>query len=217
MQMEKLIKKQVTLSIFSFVLISLLIIGTSSAYLRGITTTSSYNSQIGKLNVLFNNGNTISLSMDPLEDSDALARTDNIYDFSVVNNGKSNLEDIPYTYKVFLTKGEGSATDFDARFIKYCLIEGEEGEDVSNNEFTEENCISRSLSNTSTFNKIQIASMENLTILSGKNSKSYRLKIWLSNEYAEQFIPNEMIGKSFKIDISICGQSGTSLSDLKSC
>ena len=47
MQMEKLIKKQITLSIFSFVLIGSLIIGTSVAYLRGVTTTSSYKSKIG--------------------------------------------------------------------------------------------------------------------------------------------------------------------------
>lgn len=217
MRMEKLIKKQVTLSIFSFVLISFLIIGTSSAYLRGVTTTSSYNSQIGKLNVLFNNGSTISLTMDPTEDSIALTNTDNIYNFSVINNGSGNLEDIPYTYKIFLKKSDGSATDFDTRFIKYCLIEGDEGVDVSTTAFTEENCNFQALSNTPTFNKLQIASMENLTTLSGKNSKSYRLKVWLSNKYGEEYISNEMIGKTFSIDISICGQSGTSLSDLKSC
>lgn len=58
MQMEKLIKKQITLSIFSFVLIGSLIIGTSVAYLRGVTTTSSYKSKIGKLDVLFTSGDT---------------------------------------------------------------------------------------------------------------------------------------------------------------
>ena len=91
MQMEKLIKKQITLSIFSFVLIGSLIIGTSVAYLRGVTTTSSYKSKIGKLDVLFTNGDTINLSTDPLEDEVAISNTDNIYNFQVKNNGEANV------------------------------------------------------------------------------------------------------------------------------
>ena len=124
MQMEKLIKKQVTLSIFSFVLIGLLIIGTSVAYLRGVTTTSSYKSKIGKLDVLFTSGDTINLSTDPLEDEVAISNTDNIYNFQVKNNGEANKDGVPYTYKIFLSS-ENSNLNFDTRFIKYCLIEGE--------------------------------------------------------------------------------------------
>ena len=85
--MEKLIKKQVTLSIFSFVLISLVVIGTSSALLRGIATTSSYESKTGKLAVEFSNGNTINLNTDPIEDSEAISNTDNIY--SSINISKT--------------------------------------------------------------------------------------------------------------------------------
>ena len=215
MQMEKLIKKQVTLSIFSFVLIGLLIIGTSVAYLRGVTTTSSYKSKIGKLDVLFTNGNTINLSTDPLEDEVAISNTDNIYNFQVKNNGEVNGDSVPYTYKIFLSS-ENSNLNFDTRFIKYCLIEGEES-DISSTPITSANCNPKSISTAATFNKLLITSKENLTTTSGKNSMYYRLKVWLSNKYGDMFIPNDVIGKNYKLNILICGQSGTSLSDLTSC
>lgn len=216
MQMEKLIKKQVTLSIFSFVLIGLLIIGTSVAYLRGVTTTSSYKSKIGKLDVLFTSGNTINLSTDPLEDEVAIGNTDNIYNFQVKNNGEANKDGVPYTYKIFLSS-ENSNLNFDTRFIKYCLIEGEEGVDISSTAITSANCNPKSISTAATFNKLLITSKENLTTTTGKNSMYYRLKVWLSNKYGDMFIPNDVIGKNYKLNILICGQSGTSLSDLTSC
>lgn len=216
MQMEKLIKKQVTLSIFSFVLISLLIIGTSAAYLRGVTTTSSYKSKIGKLDIIFMNGSTINLTTDPLEDATAINKTDNIYNFQVENNSGVNEDAIPYTYKIFLSSGN-SSLDFDTRFIKYCLIEGTEGQDVSSTAITTSNCTPTSISSTTKFSKLQIASKENLTSTAGKNSMSYRLKIWLSNKYGNVLIPNSAIGKSYSLNILVCGQSGTSLSDLTSC
>lgn len=215
MQMEKLIKKQVTLSIFSFVLIGLLIIGTSVAYLRGVTTTSSYKSKIGKLDVLFTSGNTINLSTDPLEDEVAISNTDNIYNFQVENNGEANEDGVPYTYKIFLSS-ENSNLNFDTRFIKYCLIEGEES-DISSTPITSANCNPKSISTAATFNKLLLTSKENLTTTTGKNSMYYRLKIWLSNTYGDMFIPNDVIGKNYKLNILICGQSGTSLSDLTSC
>lgn len=215
MQMEKLIKKQVTLSIFSFVLIGLLIIGTSVAYLRGVTTTSSYKSKIGKLDVLFTNGNTINLSTDPLEDEVAISNTDNIYNFQVKNNGEVNGDSVPYTYKIFLSS-ENSNLNFDTRFIKYCLIEGEES-DISSTPITSANCNPKSISTAATFNKLLLTSKENLTTTTGKNSMYYRLKIWLSNTYGDMFIPNDVIGKNYNLNILICGQSGTSLSDLTSC
>lgn len=215
MQMEKLIKKQVTLSIFSFVLIGLLIIGTSVAYLRGVTTTSSYKSKIGKLDVLFTNGNTINLSTDPLEDEVAISNTDNIYNFQVKNNGEANEDSVPYTYKIFLAS-ENSNLNFDTRFIKYCLIEGEES-NISSTPITSANCNPKSISTAATFNKLLLTSKENLTTTTGKNSMYYRLKIWLSNTYGDMFIPNDVIGKNYNLNILICGQSGTSLSDLTSC
>lgn len=215
MQMEKLIKKQVTLSIFSFVLIGLLIIGTSVAYLRGVTTTSSYKSKIGKLDVLFTNGNTINLSTYPLEDEVAISNTDNIYNFQVKNNGEASEDGVPYTYKIFLSS-ENSNLNFDTRFIKYCLIEGEES-DISSTPITSANCNPKSISTAATFNKLLLTSKENLTTTTGKNSMYYRLKIWLSNTYGDMFIPNDVIGKNYNLNILICGQSGTSLSDLTSC
>ena len=45
----------------------------------------------------------------------------------------------------------------------------------------------------------------------------YRLKIWLSNKYGDILIPNDVFGKNYNLNILICGQAGTSLSDLTSC
>ena len=219
MHMEKLIKKQVTLSIFSFVLISLIVIGTSTAFLRGIATTSTYESAIGKLSVEFTTGNTINLSTDPKEDADAITSTDNIYNFTVKNTGSSTTENVPYTYRVYLTAD--STLNIDARFIKYCIIEGSDGADISSTSITASNCIPKSISNTSSFTKAEIAKKENLTTASGVNSKSYRLKIWLSNSFTTSgtvsYIPNDVLGKTYELKINICGQSGTSLENLTSC
>ena len=230
MQMEKLIKKQVTLSIFSFVLISLLVIGTSVAYLRGVTTTSSYKSKIGKLNINFTTGNEISLNTDPIEDTDAINKTDNVYFFSVTNVASSTEETIPYSYKVFLRK-KGTATDFDTRFIKYCIIAKvpagtptDDGatvaEDVTldSSSFTTESCSPNSLESLTTTNdKILIASMSNLTAESGKNTIYYGLKIWVSNKYGDIMIPNSIIGKEINLNVYLCGHSGTSVDDLTEC
>lgn len=228
MQMEKLIKKQVTLSIFSFVLISLLIIGTSVAYLRGITTTSSYKSKIGKLNINFKTDNKISLNTDPIEDTDAINKTDNVYFFSVTNDATSTEEAVPYSYKVFL---KSSTTDFDTRFIKYCIIAKvpagtptDDGATVAEDvaldasSFTTESCSPNSLDSlTSTNDKTLIASMSNLTAESGKNTIYYGLKIWVSNKYGDIMIPNSVIGKEIDLNIYLCGHSGTSVDDLTEC
>ena len=216
MKMEKLIKKQFTLSIFSFVLISLLVIGTSAAYLRGVTTTSSYKSKIGKLDINFTNGSTINLTTDPLDDTAAISKTDNIYNFTVTNSGEDSEDGVPYSYVVLLMAGDPTL-DFDTRFINYCIIEGNEGEDISSTAFTAGNCVPKSISSTTKFSRLLITSKENLTTKAGKNSMSYRLKVWISNAYGDILIPNSAIGKSYSLNILICGQSGTSLSDLTSC
>lgn len=218
--MEKLIKKQVTLSIFSFVLISLVVIGTSSALLRGIATTDSYESKTGELAVEFSNGDTINLTTDPIEDETAISDINNIYNFKVINSGSDDTLNVPYTYRVFLTTDSVSAID--ARFVKYCLVESEDGEDVSTTAFTTSNCTPTQISTTSSFSKIEIATKENLTTTTSQNSKSYRLKVWLSNNYTDAngniiFIPNSAIGKTMDLKIYICGQAGTSLEDLTSC
>lgn len=219
MHMEKLIKKQVTLSIFSFVLISLIVIGTSTAFLRGIATTSTYESAIGKLSVEFTTGNTINLNTDPLDDTEAIATTDNIYNFTVKNTGDSTSKNVPYTYRVYLTSD--STIDLDARFIKYCIVEGDDGVDISSTNITASNCTPKSISDTSSFTKKEIANKENLTTTNGLNSKSYRLKIWLSNSFTTSgtasYIPNDVLGKTYELKINICGQSGTSLENLTSC
>lgn len=219
MHMEKLIKKQVTLSIFSFVLISLIVIGTSTAFLRGIATTSTYESAIGKLSVEFTTGNTINLNTDPLDDTEAIATTDNIYNLTVKNTGDSTSKNVPYTYRVYLTSD--STIDLDARFIKYCIVEGDDGVDISSTNITASNCTPKSISDTSSFTKKEIANKENLTTTNGLNSKSYRLKIWLSNSFTTSgtasYIPNDVLGKTYELKINICGQSGTSLENLTSC
>ena len=90
---------------------------------------------------------------------------------------------------------ENSNLNFDTRFIKYCLIEGEEGVDISSTAITSDNCNPKSISTTTSFNKLLRTSKENLTTTTGKNSMYYRLKIWLSNKYGDILIPNDVIGK----------------------
>lgn len=204
MQMNKLIKKQVTLSIFSFVLISLIVIGSSNALLRGTTQTESVKSKIGELMVDFTGGNTINLEVDPTEDTDSINDTTNIYTFKVTNSGTEETGSVPYSYRIYLVNDSSTV---DPRFIKYCLVD-------ASTTFTETTCIPSAASTSTTFDKTILK--EQAGLLAGQ-SKEYKLKVWLAMKNGEEYIPNESIGGKISLKINVCAQSGLSLDNLTSC
>lgn len=204
MYMNKLIRKQVTLSIFSFVLISLIVIGSSNALLRGTTQTESVRSKIGELMVDFSGGNTISLEVDPTEDTESISDSNNIYTFTITNSGTEDTGNVPYSYRIYLVNDSSTV---DPRFIKYCIVD-------SSVSFTTTTCTPSVASSSTTFSKTMIK--EQAGLLAGE-SKSYKLKVWLAKSNGTLYIPNESIGGKISLKINICAQSGLSLDNLTSC
>lgn len=204
MYMNKLIKKQVTLSIFSFVLVSLIVIGSSNALLRGTTQTESVKSKIGELKIDFEGGNTISLEVDPTEDSASISDTNNIYSFKVINSGTSETGNVPYSYRIYLTNDSSTV---DPRFIKYCLVDG-------SSSFTTTTCVPSVASTSTTFTQVMLK--EQAGLLAGE-SKEYKLKVWLAMKNGDEYIPNSSIGGKISLKINVCAQSGLSLDNLTSC
>lgn len=206
MHFNKIIKKQVTLSIFSFVIISLIIVGTSTAILLGTTNSKTVTSKVGNLVVNYTMGNTITINTDPMIDSKAISASNNVYEFTVKNAGNSSKGNVPYSYKVYLVN---NGSTLDTRYIKYCLITG-------NSSFSSSTCTGKYLSTSSTFSSMVLTSRTNLT---AGASQKYKLKIWVgtSGTNGAGNIPNSAMGKNVKLNIKICGQAGTSLSNITVC
>ncbi len=92
MKYDKIIKRQSFVILLSIAVFLLLIIGFS--YALFVQLNSSKNNQIlvaGDLSVEFeDNSGIITTDMVPLSDTEALTKEDNIYDFTIINNGTLN-------------------------------------------------------------------------------------------------------------------------------
>lgn len=205
MHFNKIIKKQVTLSIFSFVIISLIIVGTSTAILLGTADSEIVTSKIGNLVVNYSMGSTITINTDPMTDAAAISKTNNVYEFTVYNKGNYSKGNVPYSYNIYLVN---NGSTLDARYIKYCLITG-------NSAFSTSTCSGQYLSTASSFTSKVLTSKANLT---AGTSQKYKLKVWISTKNQNGgYIPNSVMGKNVKLNIKICGQAGTSLDNLTVC
>lgn len=211
MFINRLIKNQVFLFAFSFVILGTLIIGISAAYFKNSFNVQDTSFYSGHLNVRFNDINSISFSTDPIDDVTAYSLYDNIYSFSIMNDPDLVVNDddfIPYSYRIYLKKDNNNLGD-DIKFVKYCLSDVDSGI-----ELTQENCSSEYWSDVS---KEQIPVGERLALMPGETNH-YRLKIWIAKSDANgNNISNSVIGKNVGFKINVCGQSGNSLDGMYEC
>lgn len=208
MHFKNIIKKQFIISIISFSIVSLVVIGTSNAIFKGTVATASQANTTGTLNVAFNNSsgssmtdaNAINISgTNPLTDSDGISATNNTYAFVVANNGN-----IPYAYRVKL---ENNSSTLSLSYVRYCLYKGTGTPAAST-------CINPSGSAGSSY-ITNIASMTNGVIYNGLvnagASDSFKLKVWVQDG-ATYGLPNTAIGQTASLKINICGEAATNAS-----
>jgi hypothetical protein len=97
--MKELLKKQVLMSVASFVFIAIIVVGSSYA-LFDLTSSNptDQNLATGDLNIAYTGSSTISItSIEPMTDAVAATQSDNIYTFTVSNTGT-----VAYKYTISL-------------------------------------------------------------------------------------------------------------------
>ena len=117
MYINKLIKKQVILILVTIVLVGTLAVTTSFAVFEETKSNSTDQKMtIGDLDVNYTGGSAISITdINPMTDSVALARTDNIYTFTIKNTGT-----VPYNFKIKLTNNSNYASNLlPHQYIRY--------------------------------------------------------------------------------------------------
>lgn len=190
MYINRLIKKQLLLSIATFLIIGLIIGGSSYALFE--TTTENTDDQtiaVGNLNVTYANGSIISIeSIEPTSDTAAQAKTDNIYNFTINNTGSTSYS---YTIKIIDNSNYlagGSLYDSSRKLLSHSYIR-------------------YNLDGGANFT---LGDKEGGLIYSGVipsgTSRTFNLRLWIAD--AEEYnIPNEALGSEVHLSILIDGKS----------
>jgi hypothetical protein len=190
MYINKLIKKQIILSISTFLIVVLILLGSSYALFE--TTSTNNETQtlaVGDLSVVFTNGNTINLTdINPETDTEAAAETNNIYTFTIQNNGT-----VAYSYTIRLIDNPdylSGGTNYNANvvllshnYIRYSL------NGVANNTLS-----------AATDGYIYSG------VLPAGESITYNLRVWVADAITYN-LPNEALGSEVHLNIIIDGQA----------
>lgn len=190
MYMKKLIKKQVSLSLVTAILLGIVIIGSSYALFQdSFSDTNTQSLNVGDLNVAFSNTSNQELSnndaidiasLSPMPDATALTQNDNLYSFVVTNNG-----DVSYCYTIKLQDNPLYTTNLlNHSYIRYKL----------NSESP------KMLSETT--NGYIVSSRT----INPNETDSYQLRIWVADAETYQ-LPNETIGQEVHLNVVIEGEA----------
>jgi hypothetical protein len=187
--MKELLKKQVLMSVASFVFIAIIVVGSSYA-LFDLTSSNptDQNLATGDLNIAYTGSSTISItSIEPMTDAVAATQSDNIYTFTVSNTGT-----VAYKYTIslidnpdYLSGGasySASMTLLNHNYIRYNLGGSNLtlGEQPNNIIYTG-------------------------TINPGK-SKTFTLRVWVAD--ADTYnLPNEALGSEVHLSIKVDGKA----------
>ena len=189
MFMKKFIKKQVSLSIMTVMMIAVVLIGSSYAlFQESFSDTNTQTLNVGDLNVAFSNTSNNELTdndaiditnLTPMPDTTALTQTDNLYSFVVTNNGN-----ISYCYTIKLQDNPNYTTNLLNH--QYIRIKFNDDEPMMLSETTNGYLIDH-------------------TINPGETD-SYTLRIWVADA-EEYLLPNEAIGQEVHLNIVIEGEA----------
>ena len=122
MYINKLIKKQVMLILATVVLVGTLAVTTSFAVFEETKSNATDQKMtIGDLNVTYTGGAAISITdINPMTDSTALSKTNNIYTFTIKNTGT-----VPYNFKVKVINNPSYTSNLlPHQYIRYSLNNG---------------------------------------------------------------------------------------------
>ena len=184
MYINKLIKKQVMLILATVVLVGTLAVTTSFAVFEETKSNATDQKMtIGNLDVTYTGGAAISITdINPMTDSTALSKTNNIYTFTIKNTGT-----VPYNFKVKVINNPSYTSNLlPHQYIRYLLNGGTAsalGTGQDDYELTS-------------------------GVIEAGATNTYNLRLWVADA-STYSLPNSALGQEIHLKISVEGKAGS--------
>ena len=184
MYINKLIKKQVMLILATVVLVGTLAVTTSFAVFEETKSNATDQKMtIGDLDVTYTGGSAISITdINPMTDSTALSKTNNIYTFTIKNTGT-----VPYNFKVKVINNPSYTSNLlPHQYIRYSLNGGSAsvlGSGQADYELTS-------------------------GVIEAGATNTYNLRLWVADA-STYSLPNSALGQEIHLKISVEGKAGS--------
>ena len=181
MYMNKLIKKQLILILFTVVLVGTLIVTTSFAVFEDTKSNAQDQKMaVGDLNITFTGGSAINITnLSPMTDTVAKSQTNNLYTFSIANTGT-----VPYKFTVKLENNPSYTSNLlPHKYIRYSLNNAAVKFVSDNTGLLVEGMIEAGVTN------------------------NYSLRLWVAD--AETYkLPDSTLGQEIHLKINVDGKAG---------
>ena len=181
MYMNKLIKKQLILILFTVVLVGTLVVTTSFAVFEDTkSNTQDQKMAVGDLNITFTGGSAINITnLSPMTDSTAKNQTNNLYTFSIANTGT-----VPYKFTVKLENNPSYTSNLlPHKYIRYSLNNAAVKFVSDDSGLLVEGMIEAGVTN------------------------NYSLRLWVAD--AETYkLPDSSLGQEIHLQINVDGKAG---------
>ena len=184
MYINKLIKKQVMLILATVVLVGTLAVTTSFAVFEETKSNATDQKMtIGNLDVTYTGGSAISITdINPMTDSTALSKTNNIYTFTIKNTGT-----VPYNFKVKVINNPSYTSNLlPHQYIRYSLNNG----------------------TASTLGSGQGDYELTSGVIEAGATNTYNLRLWVADA-STYSLPNSALGQEIHLKISVEGKAGS--------
>ena len=184
MYINKLIKKQVMLILATVVLLGTLAVTTSFAVFEETKSNATDQKMtIGNLDVTYTGGSAISITdINPMTDSTALSKTNNIYTFTIKNTGT-----VPYNFKVKVINNPSYTSNLlPHQYIRYSLNNG----------------------TASTLGSGQADYELTSGVIEAGATNTYNLRLWVADA-STYSLPNSVLGQEIHLKISVEGKAGS--------
>ena len=184
MYINKLIKKQVMLILATVVLVGTLAVTTSFAVFEETKSNATDQKMtIGNLDVTYTGGSAISITdINPMTDSTALSKTNNIYTFTIKNTGN-----VPYNFKVKVINNPSYTSNLlPHQYIRYSLNGGSAsvlGSGQADYELTS-------------------------GVIEAGATNTYNLRLWVADA-STYSLPNSVLGQEIHLKIFVEGKAGS--------
>ena len=184
MYMNKLIKKQLILILFTVVLVGTLVVTTSFAVFEDTKSNAQDQKMaVGDLNITFTGGSAINITnLSPMTDSTAKNQTNNLYTFSIANTGT-----VPYKFTVRLENNPSYTSNLlPHKYIRYSLNNAAVKFVSDDSGLLVEGMIEAGVTN------------------------NYSLRLWVAD--AETYkLPDSTLGQEIHLKINVDGKAGVIL------
>ena len=184
MYINKLIKKQVMLILATVVLLGTLAVITSFAVFEETKSNATDQKMtIGNLDVTYTGGSAISITdINPMTDSTALSKTNNIYTFTIKNTGT-----VPYNFKVKVINNPSYTSNLlPHQYIRYSLNNG----------------------TASTLGSGQADYELTSGVIEAGATNTYNLRLWVADASTYR-LPNSALGQEIHLKIFVEGKAGS--------